>query len=141
MCAGFVACVFISACTLREPTVTLIAPDGTEKIFSVEIADTDEERAKGLMGRTELSENHGMMFVFEASQVLHFWMKNTLIPLDIFFFDKDGNFVSMASMDPCKADPCRSYSSQKEAKYALELIAGTGKKIRIGSGWHLVHGQ
>ncbi len=87
------------------------------------------------MERTELPKDHGMFFVFETQQVLHFWLKNTLIPLDIFFFDADGNFVSMATMEPCKVDPCRGYSSQKEVRYALEVNAGIGKNIGIGSGW------
>lgn len=65
-----------------------------------------------------------MLFLFPHEQVLSFWMKNTLIPLDIFYFDARGQIVSATTMEPCKADPCPSYSSEGAAQFALEVAAG-----------------
>jgi uncharacterized membrane protein (UPF0127 family) len=69
---------------------------------SGEAADTAKEREKGLMGRSSLAENMGMFFAFKDPQVMQFWMKNTLIPLEILFFDAEGNFVNVATMEPCQ---------------------------------------
>ena len=103
----------------------------------VEIADDPPEHAEGLMGRTELGEDRGMLFIFPEERALNFWMKNTLIPLDIFFFDADGKFVSMRTMDPCKMDPCQGYPSEGSAKYALEVEAGFAVRERVGEGWRM----
>ncbi len=100
--------------------------------YQVEMATTAMARARGLMQRTELAADHGMLFVFvrEAPQV--FWMKDTLIPLDILYFDKERRLVSMQlDVPPCEADPCPTYPSNAPAKYVLELPAGTA--VRIGA--------
>lgn len=77
------------------------------------------------MGRTSMSPGiMGMLFVFDTAQERSFWMKNTLMPLDILFFAANGTFVSWQRMDPCKADPCPSYYSNGSAQYALEVPAG-----------------
>lgn len=116
---------------------SLKAPDGRSVQVQVEIADTVELRTLGLMDREELSEGQGMLFVFDQPHVLFFWMKNTLIPLDILFFDEAGNFVSSDTMQPCTAEPCSVYSSGEEALYALEVNAGFGDRYDVGSGWNL----
>ena len=116
--------------------VTLSSPEKTYTLW-VEIADDPPEQAQGLMGRTEMPHDRGMLFIFPKEQPLSFWMKNTLIPLDILFFDADGNFVSYQSMDPCKADPCKTYPSAGRAKYALEVQAGFIEKEGVGEGWRM----
>ena len=103
----------------------------------VEIADDPSEQAEGLMGRTELGDDRGMLFIFPDSRPLNFWMKNTLIPLDILFFDAGGEFVSMRTMDPCKIDPCQGYPSDGSAKYALEVEAGFASREGVGEGWRI----
>src|SRR5690606_12136028 len=75
------------------------------KPVSVEIADTHESRAKGLMGRLELEDVHGMLFIYESSQKLCFWMKNTLIPLSIGFFDEEKKLIQIVDMDPPTSEP------------------------------------
>ncbi len=100
--------------------------------LSVELADTQEKRALGLMNRTVLSENSGMLFVFEESRKLRFWMKNTLIPLDIAYADEEGRINSILSMEPL--DITTDYSSSEESKYALEMNQGWFDKNDVNIG-------
>src|SRR3989344_4541488 len=74
--------------------------------INVEIADDNEERMKGLMFRERLDENAGMLFVFEDEQYQAFWMKNTLIPLDIIFIGKNLEIVDIENAVPCKTGDC-----------------------------------
>jgi len=100
--------------------------------FSVEIADTDAAREHGLMYRTHLAAGHGMLFVYPIAQLRYFWMKHTLIPLDILFFDAQRRLINVsADTPPCKVDPCPSYASTAPAKYVLELKAGVAEKLAV----------
>ena len=84
----------------------------------------------GLMMRSTLAADHGMLFVFPDTAARAFWMKNTLIPLDILYFDADRRLVSMQlDVPPCTADPCPTYPSSAAARYVLELSAGTAQGI------------
>jgi uncharacterized protein len=103
--------------------------------FSVEFATDDASREHGLMMRTTLAPDHGMLFVFSHQAPQGFWMKNTLIPLDILYFDTDRRLVSTQSnVPPCKADPCPIYPSNAPARYVLELSAGTAHRIGVQVG-------
>ena len=123
--------------SLEYETIVLEAPDGGSIMLNVEMADTPERRQQGLMHRESLDPGTGMLFAFDAEQTLNFWMKNTLIPLDIIFFDASGAFVSATSMVPCKADPCPYYASEQPSEWALEVPAGFIEKARVGEGWHI----
>jgi len=103
--------------------------------FTVSIANTPDELERGLMYRQELGPDQGMLFVFPDSAPRHFWMKHTLIPLDILFFDSNARLVSFTyKAQPCRADPCPVYASNAPAKYVLEIPAGTAARdsIRLG---------
>ena len=103
--------------------------------YIVELADDDASRTKGLMNREHMAKDRGMLFTFEQQQPLAFWMKNTLIPLDMLFFDKEQRLVSVqANVPPCKADPCQSYPSAGPALYVLELNAGHAAKLGVKPG-------
>jgi uncharacterized membrane protein (UPF0127 family) len=124
-----------SACAAAPAQTAAHAVELHGHRFSVEMATDEPARERGLMFRTKLAADHGMLFVFPQQYPQSFWMKNTLIPLDILYFDQDRKLVSMQlNVPPCKADPCATYPSDKPALYVLELAAGTAVKIgtRVG---------
>ena len=122
--------VFLCSSCMAGPYVEL----NGEK-FTVELAETREKQALGLMFRDSLEENHGMLFIFPDEAPLSFWMKNSRIPLDIMYFDKDLKLVSIsANTPPCRVSRCPSYPSTAPAQYVLELNAGTAAKLGVGIG-------
>ena len=97
--------------------------------WTVAIADTPALRGRGLMGVTELIGVDGMLFVFVEETYtdpvqVGFFMLNTLIPLDIWYFDYDGKLVDMLTMEPCQTEPCRTYFASDPFHYALETEVG-----------------
>ena len=102
----------------------LIATGEDEVVVDVEVADSDEERAHGLMHRESLPEDAGMIFVFAEEHSGGFWMKDTLIPLSIAFADGDGRVLRILDMEPCEADPCRIYDPGVSYRSALEVNRG-----------------
>jgi uncharacterized membrane protein (UPF0127 family) len=134
--AGLAAITAVVAASLTQggvaqPSVTAkLALDGVT--FRPELALTSDQRAIGLMHRRKAPAD-GMLFVFPSATTGGFWMKNTLVPLAIVFFDSRGKRVSRLSMKPCRRDPCRIYSPSRSYRYALELPA-TDKRpaLRLG---------
>ena len=105
--------------------------------FFLEVANSAEERAVGLMGRESMGRDRGMLFVFSAEQVLGFWMKNTLIPLDIIFIDSDLSVVDVQTMRPeheIAPDPLPTYYSAAPALYAIEINEGVAAECGIEPG-------
>jgi uncharacterized membrane protein (UPF0127 family) len=115
-----------------EATVRIINSAGEEVDVGVEIANTREEREKGLMDRTSLPEDRGMLFVFDREQPLSFWMKNTLIPLSIAYIDSQGRIVDIQDMQPLDETP---HPSAEPAQYALEVNQGffADRGIEVGN--------
>lgn len=103
--------------------VTLHGDAGPVRV-SVEEADTPDEREHGLMDRRSLGVDEGMVFVFDGATDGSFWMKDTLIPLSIAFWNEDGRIVGIRDMDPCTADPCPTYGSPEPYVGALEVNQG-----------------
>ena len=94
--------------------------------LTVAIAETAEQRSQGLRGVEALPSGlDGMLFVFEQTRTATFGMEDTLIPLDIWWFDQDGRLVGSAEMAPCEAAPCTAYGSPGEVAYALETPTGS----------------
>lgn len=104
-------------------------------IIKVELAITEEEHRKGLMNRTSLGTNNGMLFIYDEPQLFSFWMKNTLIPLDIIFISSDNVILEKIENIPlCHIDPCNTYNNRRAAQYVLELPAGNTKKLGLTIG-------
>jgi len=125
--------ILITGCNARNIKYVEIG----DKKISVEVADTPEERGEGLMFREELCEGCGMLFIMEEEIIPRFWMKNTLIPLDMIFISSNLEVVDILRAEPCEEDPCKVYSPKEKALYVLEVNKGTfdegviGKKAEI----------
>jgi uncharacterized protein len=115
------------------PTVVIETDDG-EKEIAVEIADTDDERAVGLMGRTSLPADAGMLFVYPGPTEGAYWMKDTLIPLSIAFYDMDGTILRILDMEPCRRDPCPVYDPGVRYAGALEVNQGAFERWGVREG-------
>jgi hypothetical protein len=103
--------------------------------FEVELAITDEEQMLGLMFRKSLDQNRGMLFVFREEGMHSFWMKNTFIPLDIIWINKQTEIIFISeNTQPCHQDTCPSIAPDKKAKYVLEINGGISKEIGLKVG-------
>jgi uncharacterized protein len=102
--------------------------------IEVEIAETDQDRAQGLMNRDSLRDDEGMLFIFPSPDKYAFWMKNMRIPIDIIWIDKDKRIVDIKTRVPPCGEVCESMVPAKEALYVLELASGSveGRHIKIG---------
>ncbi len=107
--------------------------------YQVEIADNDEERARGLMFREQMDTGHGMLFVHDSEEPQAYWMKNTKIPLDILYFDSARKLVSQQrDVPPCSlGNGCPPYPSEAPARYVLELNAGEATRLNLRDGVEL----
>ena len=122
--------------------LALVFPHGTAVITTpharvavrVEIAATDEARERGLMFRTRLAPRAGMAFLFSRDVTAAFWMKNTLIPLSVAFFDARGKIVRILDMAPCRAEPCPVYDPRTSYRGALEVNRGAFGRWHVHVG-------
>jgi len=108
--------------------------------YSVELAMTDTERERGLMYRDRLDLGNGMLFVFDSDGIYPFWMKNTLIPLDMIWLDGDGKVVYIyKNARPCEEeDECSNIIPPDSARYVLEINAGEADRIGLKEGDELI---
>ena len=126
----------VAACSSSVPQRLL--PRGTLRVttdsgpvaLSVEVAADGRARSVGLMSRPRLPADAGMVFLFSGPRSGGFWMKNTLIPLSIAFWDHGGRIVRVLDMRPCRADPCRLYQPG---------VAYVGA-VETNLGWFAAHG-
>ena len=117
-----------------EVATAIIEGDKGPVLVNVEVAETSEERQKGLMFRESLPADSGMVFIFFGGSEGGFWMKNTLIPLSIAFFDQDGEIVRILDMEPCTREPCRIYDPEVSYYGALEVNSGAFDEWGIEEG-------
>ena len=104
-----------------------------DETWRVALAQSIVQRQQGLMGVTDLGDVEGMLFVFPFDSSNGFWMKDTLIPLEIAFFDAAGNLVTVLAMEPCLEDPCPTYSPGTSYRFALEAPPGRLGGLREGT--------
>lgn len=118
----------------KEGEVSFVRKNTNETIkrIDVEIADNDAERSKGLMYRSTMPDSLGMLFIFEGSEPQSFWMKNTLISLDIIYVDENKTIVTIQpNTKPLSEDPIPSY---RNAQYVVEVVAGFCERHGIKEG-------
>ncbi len=117
-----------------DRTRVSIATDDGEVALAVRVAATAEERQRGLMHVPDLPDGVGMLFRFDDDRDGGFWMKDTLVPLDIAFVDADGRIVAILAMDPCEADPCPVYAPAQHYRSALEVRQGWFAEVGVAVG-------
>ena len=120
LAAGTLLPLAVSAQT-AQPRLPVTQLAAGIHVIQAELANTDQKRQIGLMGRTELPGNEGMLFVFEAPDMQCFWMRNTLIPLSIAFIADDGTVTNIEDMAPQTEN---AHCSRKPVRYALEMAQG-----------------
>ena len=129
---SFVLFILYSLCSSAEflkKELLISNSDNELKKFTVEVADNDKLRSLGFMGRIDIPEGTGMLFIWDDEAYRNFWMKNTPSSLDIIFFDKNGYFINVQENTiPYSLD---NITSLKPSKYVLELIAGSSKKFNL----------
>jgi len=146
ICAGLAAAalaLFAASAAAQEPMILPTDPaplvaitDGGEKSFSIEIADDNGERSRGLMYRQTMGDTHGMLFVFEQSRPVGFWMKNTPMPLDLLFVGADGKVKAILPGEPFSEAPI---SPGQPVHFVLEVKRGIAAKNGIEDGDRLSH--
>jgi uncharacterized membrane protein (UPF0127 family) len=122
----------------RTAAYRLEPAGGRPLTVRLEVAADPAARARGLMGRRQVPQGTGMVFLYPADVAESYWMKNTLVPLSIAFVAADGRVVSVAEMTPCRADPCPSYAPAGPYRYAVELAAGAFAAAGVGQGAKVV---
>lgn len=125
-------------------TATFVVEGSENPTVSLEVADEEDERREGLMHRQSLPENHGMVFVYDDAEPRTFWMKNTLVPLDIIFVAPNGTVIDIehARTQPNASDSeLDRYRSDGDAKYAVELERGFANRTGVEPGTELVFNE
>lgn len=126
----------LAACQSKE-IVTIETPSGDQAVFSVSVADTIEEQMRGLMFVESMPDDEGMVFLYEVPQIIKFWMKNTLIPLDMLFFDETNTLIHIEhSATPHDETP--RGPADKNTCSVVELNGGMAKKLNITIGSKLI---
>jgi uncharacterized membrane protein (UPF0127 family) len=134
--------IALAGCALAAPETALCQPDmalfpEADVAIRVEIADDPAERAQGLMNREELAAKTGMLFIYETPRPASFWMKNTLIPLDMIFADEAGRVTRVhANAVPLDRTPIDGGDG---VRFVLEINGGLAAKLGIAPGAELRH--
>ena len=125
----------LASTSFGHGTATVTAATGTPRVvLKVELARTQAERQQGLMNRRSLGAKAGMVFLYPEAHRGGYWMKDTLIPLDIAFSDARGKILRIFTMQPCRRDPCRIYDPKVAYRSALEVNAGSLRRWRVRVG-------
>lgn len=118
-------------------TLAIVTQEDVRHDFTVELAQSPEQRALGLMYRQELAEDHGMLFIYPRSNEASMWMKNTYISLDMLFIDARGRVVKIAERTEPRS--LRAISSGRPVRAVLELKGGTAERLGLTAGAQVEH--
>jgi uncharacterized protein len=118
----------------KDAELVFLSADGTNQIYKIdiEVASNDEERARGLMYRPEMEDNHGMLFLFDSDQIQSFYMRNTVLSLDILYVNSKMQIVHIYNNTIPYSE--ESLPSKAPAKYVVEINAGLCEKYGIQEG-------
>lgn len=119
-----------------DPTPLVAETSQGEKRFTIEVADEISERSAGLMFREDMVDDHGMLFVFERTQPVGFWMKNTPMPLDLIFIGQDGLVKAIKAGEPMSE---ATITPGEPVRFVLEFKRGTAERAGIVRGTELRH--
>lgn len=122
----------VAAVTFETDRLAIETPSGEVHAFTIELAVTDQQRARGLMYRREMAADHGMLFLYDRVGLHSMWMANTYIPLDMLFIKPDGEVVHIAERTVPQSR--RPISSGQRVKAVLELRGGTTDRLDIPVG-------
>lgn len=131
------AAIGLATSDSENDSTLIIATRDAQHRFTIELARTPAEMERGLMYRDRLAPDHGMLFLYEDERPVSFWMKNTLIPLDLIFADSSGRIVQIAE----RAVPLSTalISSDSSVRAVLEVNGGTADRLKIAVGDRLIH--
>ena len=118
----------------EHKTATVVLHGDRIVTLAVEVADSSAERERGLMGRTSLASDAGMVFLFDRPTTTAFVMRGTTISLSIAFYDRRGAISQILDMDPCRAEPCRLYFPRTTYAGALEVPQGAFRRFGVQEG-------
>lgn len=137
MLTCMVAAIGLAASDSQSDSTLIIATRDAQHRFTIELARTPAEMERGLMYRDRLAPDHGMLFLYDEERSASFWMKNTLIPLDLIFADSSGRIVQIAE----RAVPLSTalISSDSSVRAVLEVNGGTADRLKIAVGDRLIH--
>jgi len=105
-----------------------------DQCFSVELAKTPAEQAKGLSNRTSIDQSNGMLFIFQKADIYSFWMKDTLIPLDMIWINDNKIVYIERSAQPCFETSCPIFNPNQTANYVLEINGNLASEYNISEG-------
>jgi uncharacterized membrane protein (UPF0127 family) len=129
--------VALAASDSRDDSTLVITTRNAQHVFTIEIARTPAQMQRGLMFRSYLAPDHGMLFLYEEDRPVSFWMKNTLIPLDLLFADASGRIVRIAERTvPLSTE---LISSEEPVRAVLEVNGGTASRLQVKVGDRLLH--
>jgi hypothetical protein len=131
ICAAFMALAWLAPARAQAPQLPTVQLSAGIHLVTAEFAASDAARTRGLMFRSSLPTNHGMLFLFEDRRLHCMWMRNTLIPLSVAFIEDDGTIVNIRDMQP--HDESR-HCAAKPVRYALEMAQGWFAQKGIGPG-------
>jgi hypothetical protein len=117
--------------------LTIETASGKSLVFQIEVARSEAEKSQGLMFRTDLADDAGMLFVYGAPQFVSMWMKNTLIPLDMVFIDGGGTITKIAQRTTPQS--LRTVTSDRPVRGVLELSGGSAARLAIRPGDRVVY--